>query len=153
MQGSWFRSSPSFIIGVVLVLGVAAAYLWGWSRPHPRVVSDRIVREFVAAAQEEVRSGRRAIERAVDRVDSSGEIQEALKAIESAAEEALRKVEQGADAALTRLEQVEGIPFKTEQNRRARIRNRLREMKEAIAEIRTDAENRVRSHAESAESR
>jgi soluble cytochrome b562 len=111
------------------------------------------VREFVAAAQVDVRSGLRAIERAVDGAESGDDVEEILKAIDVAADQALEKLEEHAEGALARLDQVDGLPFKTEQNRRTRIRNRLREMKEAIVEARKDAEKSVRSSSEDAASR
>jgi hypothetical protein len=148
MQASWFRSSPSFIVGVVLFLALGGVYLWRWGRPHPRAASDLIVREFVATAQGDVRAARRAIDRAADKVRSGTEVEAVLKAIDDAAAEGVKKVEEQADAALNRLEQLDSITLKTEQNRRTRIRNRLREMKEAIADAKKDATESVRTHAE-----
>jgi hypothetical protein len=142
------RNSPSFIIGVVLLATVVGIYAWRVSRPHARGASDLIVREFVEQAQKEVRTARRAIDRAADKVRSGAAADEVLKAIDTAAADAVKSIEQRAEEAIDRLEQIDNISLKTEQNRRSRIRMRLEEMRQAIAEAKTTAADGVRGHDE-----
>ncbi len=142
------RNSPSFIIGILLVVVLAGAYVWRATRPHPRGASDTIVREFVEVAQKDVRMGRRAIDRAADKVRSGATLDEVITAIDAAASEAVKVIELKAQQAIERLEQIDEITIKTEQNRRNRIRMRLDEMRQAITEARTDATMNARNHKE-----
>lgn len=142
------RNSPSFIIGILLLVALGGAYIWRASRPHPRGASDSIVREFVEIAQKEVRTGRRAIDRAADKIRSGAAVDDVVKAIDSAAAETVKSIEAKAQQAIDRLEQIDEITLKTEQNRRNRIRMRLEELRQAITEAQTDATASARTHAE-----
>jgi len=107
-----------------------------------------IVRDFVLAAQQEVRASQRAMERAADKMRSGVDSEEVLKTIDAAAAEAAKKVEQHANAAMSQLSQVDDISLQTELNRRFRIRNQLREMKRVIVEIHKEVTDSVRGHTE-----
>lgn len=142
------RNSPSFVIGILLLVVIAGVYVWRATRPHPRGASDSIVREFVEAAQKDVRSGRRAIDRAADKVRQGASLDDVTKQIDAAADEATKAIDLKAQQAIERLEQIDEITIKTEQNRRNRIRMRLDEMRQAITESKTDAATAARTHVE-----
>ena len=146
MAKSWFRSSPSFVVGILLVVLIAGVYFWRWSRPHSRGASDVIVREFVTTAQKEVYECRRASQRALDKLRSGTSPAEVIQAINAATDEAGAKIEGHAEVALNQLEQLDDLPLRTERNRRTRIRSRLREFKDAIAEVRDDAVEDLESY-------
>lgn len=148
MRVSLGRNSPSFILGILLLMTIAGVYAWRASRPHPRGASDIIVREFVEIAQKDVRAGRREIDQAADKIRSGRALEEVIAAIDAAAADAVKEIELKAQQAIERLEQVGEITVKTEQNRRARIRMRLDEMKQAIGEAQADATGGARTHAE-----
>lgn len=148
MRVSLGRNSPSFVIGILLLVAIAGAYVWRATRPHPRGASDTIVREFVESAQKDVRAGRRAIDRAADKVRQGVALDEVIKTIDAAANEALKAIEVKAQQAIDHLEQIDEITLKTEQNRRNRIRMRLDEMRQAITESQTDATTNARTHVE-----
>jgi hypothetical protein len=93
-----------------------------------------IVREFVEMAQKDVRTGRRAIDRAADKVRSGGAVNDVIAAIDAAAAETVKNLELKSQQAIDRLQQIDEISLKTEQNRRNRIRMRLDEMRQAITE-------------------
>jgi hypothetical protein len=148
MPFSLGRNSPSFIIGILLLVAVGGVYLWRAARPYPRGASDVIVREFVEMAQKDVRTGRRAIDRAADKVRSGSNVNDVIAAIDAAADETVKSIELKSEQAIDRLEQIDEISLKTEQNRRNRIRMRLDEMRQAITEAQADATANVRAHAE-----
>jgi hypothetical protein len=148
MRVSLGRNSPSFIIGILLLVAIAGLYVWRASRPHPRGASDVIVREFVEVAQKDVRSGRRAIDRAADRIRNGAALDDVIQSIESAAQETIKNIEVKAQQAIDRLEEIDEITLKTEQNRRNRIRMRLDEMRQTITEAQSDATANARTHAE-----
>ena len=148
MRVSFGRNSPSFIVGILLLVTIAGAYAWRATHAHPRGASDIIVREFVEIAQKDVRAARRAIDQAADKIRSGKALEEVIAAIDAAAADAVKDIELKAQQAIERLEQIDEITLTTEQNRRARIRTRLDEMKQAIGEAQADATGGVRTHAE-----
>jgi len=144
MRISWLRSSPSFIVAVIVVLGLVGAYAWRWSRPGPRLLSDRVVSDFVTAAYREVREYRRSVGQMADGVKPDGDVANVMQQIERVTADALGKVERHAEEALRRLGGIDKLAWRTEQNRRARIRARLREIKEVLAEVRRETEAEIR---------
>jgi hypothetical protein len=148
MPFSLGRNSPSFVIGILLLVVIGGAYIWRATRPSPRGSSDLIVREFAEMAQKEVRTGRRAIDRAADKVRSGDAVNAVIAQIDAAAEETIKSIELKSEQAIDRLEQIDEITLKTEQNRRDRIRMRLDEMRQVISEAQASATASVRAHAE-----
>ena len=147
MRGSWLRSSPSFLIAIVLMIALAGLYTWHWWRPGPRLLSDRVVKDFVVTAYQEVRQYRRSVARVVDEVPPGSETTAPLQAIETAAQQALTTVQKHARLAYERLDDIDRLAWRTEENRRKRIRTQLREIKKTIAAIREDAATELRGGA------
>jgi hypothetical protein len=135
-------------LGILLVIAIAGAYAWRATRPHARGTSDTLVREFVEIAQKDVRSGRRAIDRAADKVRTGVALDEVIKMIEDATAASIKSIEEKAQDAIYRLEQIDEITLKTEQNRRNRIHMRLDAMRQTLTEAKTDAIANARNLAE-----
>ncbi|OFV87477.1 MAG: hypothetical protein A3J75_03470 [Acidobacteria bacterium RBG_16_68_9] len=136
------------MIAIVLCLVFVGGYLsWYATRPDGRTASEIIVREFAKDLAVEARNYRRALRAALVNASRHSDMSAALQKVEAVTEEAKERLEGRADAALNALDDVDGLALRTHRNRYKRIRQRLREAKEIVNELRRDTEAELREDA------
>jgi hypothetical protein len=136
VQSTIARRTFLVLLAAVALIAALTYQNWWGPRSNPVQYSDRLVREFAAAAGAEVTDYRRALNAiTVAPGRTPDAVAAARAAIEARTQEALRRVETNAEATTARIKGVSGISIHTQDNRLDRLQQRRREATQSITDI------------------
>lgn len=138
------RSSPSFIIAIVLLVASVGGYAaWRIWRPNDVARSDQLVREFVQDAAREVKQFGRSARRLAAEATGGADASAVAKQIDASAEQTAKRLDDLSDEARDRIDALEGISLKTQRNRVGRVRMRLEEAKGMVTEVAAEVKDEL----------
>jgi hypothetical protein len=137
------RASGSFLVAVgVTVLAVGGYLAWGFLRPDPYALSERVVRDARRAFSSEVREFQRSLDDVVREARKNN--RDVAKAIDAEADKARQDVDDVVSDARDRLSEID-VELRTQRNRMDRIETRAQEAREIINEFAEEAKAKAQA--------
>lgn len=144
-MGTSGKTAPSFIVTMVVVALLVAAYLaFGIWSPNDIARSERAVRDFTRAAAAEIGPLRRALREQTQRYEANPDsLEEVRAAIDDLADDAKANVEEVADATREEIEMMDGIGLRTQENRLGRVQQRKADAESRISSLVNEARSKL----------
>lgn len=124
------RTSPSFLVAVLLTVAVATGYVyWRYFRLTDVKRSERVVRELNKDLGRQMGAFRKAVRVLKEDVRKGKDAAQAVAALDKERAAAEQRIDELADGARARLDELADLPINTQRNRSERIDDKVRETK------------------------